>query len=52
MSYDKAVSRALEGSFRREERWTGKEEGPCRKVGDRRLRPGEEKRCSLDSFAV
>ena len=33
-------------------RHTGKEGGRCRKVGDRRLRSGEEKRCSQDSFAV
>ena len=51
MSHDNAVSRALEGSIR-EERRTGKEKGRCRKVGDRRLRSGEEKRCSPDSLAV
>ena len=34
------------------ERHTGKEGGRCRKVGDRGLRSGEEKRCSQDSFAV
>ena len=37
--------------IKRRERRTGKEEGRCRKVGDRRLRCGEEKRCSPDSFA-
>ena len=52
MSHDKTVLQAFEGSFRRErERWTGKETG-CKKVEDRRLRSGEEKRCSPDSFAV
>ena len=29
-----------------------KEEECCRKVGDRRLRSGEENRCSPDTFAV
>ena len=38
--------------FERRERGTGEEEGSCKKVGDRRLRSGEEKRCSWDSFAV
>ena len=51
MSHDIVVSRALE-EFRRRERRTGKEKGRCRKVGDGRLRSGEEKRCSQDSFAV
>ena len=51
MSLDNAILRAFEGNFR-EERRTGKEEGRSRKVGDRELRSGEEKRCSLDSFAV
>ena len=41
MSHDSAVPRALEGSFRKERR-TGKEKGRCRKVGNRRLRSGEE----------
>ena len=52
VSHDKTVLQAFEGSFRRErERWTGKETG-CKKVEDRRLRSGEEKRCSPDSFKV
>ena len=37
---------------RERERETGKEKGHCRKVGDRKLRSHEEKRWSLDSFAV
>ena len=41
----------LKGVEKRE-RHTGKEGGRCRKVGDRRLWSGEEKRCSQDSFAV
>ena len=52
MSHDNVVSRVLEGSFKKREGRTGKEEGRCRKVGGRRLRSGEEKRCSQDSFAV
>ena len=36
--------------FERRERGTGEEEGSCKKVGDRRLRSGEEKRCNPDSF--
>ena len=45
MSHDNVVSRVLEGSFKKREGRTGKEEGRCRKVGGRRLRSGEEKRC-------
>ena len=52
MSHDSVVSWALEGSFRERERQAGKEEGRCGKVEDRRLRFGEEKRCSPDGFAV
>ena len=33
MSHDNVVSRAFEGSFRKREGRTGKEEGPCRTVG-------------------
>ena len=39
----------LKGVEKREKH-TGKEGGRCGKVGDRRLRSGEEKRCSPDSF--
>ena len=43
MLHDSAVSLVLEGSFRRESQ-AGKEKGCCRKVGDRRLRSGEERK--------
>ena len=33
MSHDTVVSRVFEGSFRKREGRTGKEEGRCRKVG-------------------
>ena len=49
VSHDNVVSRALEGSFRKRERRTGEEKGRCRRESGRFR---EEKRCSLDSFAV
>ena len=52
MSHDNVVSRALEREFLEErERRIGTEERRCSKVGDGRLRSGEEERCP-DNFAV
>ena len=59
MLHGNVVLRLLKGVEKRErelrrerERHTGKEGRRCRKVGDRRMRSGEGKRCSQDSFAV